>query len=117
LRAIERELDGQPALARRVHKVAATLEGESGQWVDVETAQRLVGAATEATIHGWIELKLLQSRENIEGVQVNLDDVLRECRLRDALSGFGGEDDDPAVEHWGWQGRLPWRDAESAVAE
>src|SRR5690242_18214370 len=98
LHAIERELDEQPALARRVHKVAATLEGESGQWVDVETARRLVGAATVETIHGWIELKLLQSRQNSAGLQIKLDDLLHQCRLHDALTGFGGEDEDPVVE-------------------
>ena len=119
LQAIERELYEleQPALARRIHAVAATLAGEPGQWISVETARRLAGVDSDETIHTWIRLGLLRSRQNVDGIRVKLDDVLHQCRVQDALSGFGKEDDDPVVEHWGWSGRLPWRDEETAVAE
>jgi hypothetical protein len=43
LRAIERELDGHSALARRVHKVAATLEDGQGKQINSVTPWGWVG--------------------------------------------------------------------------
>lgn len=82
LRAIEEALQEQPALARRVHAVAATLGGEMASWIAPAEAAMLLEVYPERVIADWARIGLLRSHYLPEGdLQVRLDDVLRQKDL------------------------------------
>jgi hypothetical protein len=50
-------------------------------------------------------------------VAVTLEGELASVRLQNVVEGSETEAAGSVMQHWGWQGRLPWRKAGSVVVQ
>ena len=99
-------------IAERVHQVLALLPDDS-RWISAEEARRLLGVATEATVVAWARLDLLRSRALPDGgIELLLEDVLRQRLERDELLAAGGDEiapEDLRVLREERPGTNPWQ--------
>jgi hypothetical protein len=89
-------------------------------WISVDRARRLLGVESEATISGWARLGLLEHRAVPDGgIEVLLEDALRQRLERDELVGVGGEElspNDLGLLREERPGGVPWERAFPARA-
>src|SRR5690348_9414032 len=66
------------------------LAREEPQWISAAEAQRLLGIVLESSVPYWVQIGLLRGRPGSNnGVEVRLDDVLRERLVRESLLAIG----------------------------
>lgn len=122
LRALEADLQGQPAVAARVHAVVRLLESDDIRWIDAEEARQLIDATSERTIEAWARLELVRSRRLPNGrLQISLEDLLERKAIMAALAG--PFDDEPLSPEEMESlrkariGSLPWQRGETPGRE